>query len=840
MADQLDPELLAALEEHEVDPASEQPSLAERVRGLPGAAMTFARAHPLRAALLGAAAVVSLTVVVILWHLIAGPSAQEKPVDLESTLAALDEGEWEEAARMARVVQEAGTLPLEQWGGPPYVLGVVAAHEAEQTYGPDQSARFLVAARYLEEARSRGFPEGREGEGLFLLAKCLYSGGRVPASRVVLREALEACPERRAEIYHLLAAACMDESQPKLQEALDYNAKLLSLRNLSGRQRDAGRLQRAQILLQLGRLDECVAQLDRISAESPFRSEAMVVRGRVLMARARQLTAESAPTTEAQLEARRYYREAVKVLRQAQSRDTLENEATRQAMYLVGVCFLEMNDRRAAWAQFQRVRKLYVKWPESLAATFYQAELARGAGRDAEALAAYRALLEAVPDPSVYRNPWLPLDELRRRMLAVYEEYLETQRFEVAVQLARVFHPLFPRNRAGELAARACREWAETLNAQADQSPPHQADSLRREARKQMRRAAQYYMYLARLELTTPRYSEHLWRAAEAFLRGHDFRNAVTVLEQYLEDQARKRHALALVSLGEALLALDKVDEAIRAFENCVAYHPRDAAVYRARLLAAQAHIERGELDQAESLLRENLIGELLTPASREWRDSLFELAELEYTQGRYEQAVERLDEAISRYPDDPRTSEARWLAAQCWLQRALGARRAMQAGNSAQAGPSAAAAAAQNASQNTRQAEVRRWLVEAGQRYARLLDELEKRRQTHQLSELDQAILRNCYFARAAVQFELGDYQGAIRAYRAITIRYQRQPEVLEAYLGMARAYQRLGQTREAQTTIEQAKVALARLDPQADFSRTTNYTRQQWAQLLDQLAGG
>lgn len=825
MPEPLDPEFLDALQSAEASAAEQRPGIAKRMAGLLTAAPAFARAHPLRALLVGCAGVASLAVVGVLWYLLIASYHRRPLPELAEVLAALDQGDLDQAATMARTLQTAGTLPLEQWSAPPYVLGVVAARQAEQTWGPDRSARYLLAARYLEEAQDRGFPAGREGEGRLLLGKCLYLAGRVAQSRVVLREALEAFPAQRAEIYRLLAAASADDAEPQLDEALKYNSQLLALPDLSPAQRDSALLQRARILLRLERLDECQQQLDALSAGGQQRGEAMVVRAEVLMARARALARGAVLPAEARQQARRYYQEAIKALRQAQSRDTLENEATREAMYLIGVCFLEMDDRRAAWVQLERVRKLYAQWPEGLAAAFLQGELARRAGRDAEALAAYRALLTAVGDPATYRNPWLPLEELRRQMLATYEHYLETQRFEVALQLARVFYPLFARARAAQLSAEACRQWADSLLAQAAQSPPREAESLRRAARKRLRSAAQYYVYLARLELTTPRYADQLWQAAEAFLAGQDYRNAVVVLEKYLSDQTRKGHALALVCLGEALLSLGKVDEALQAFDDCLRYHPRDAATYRARLLAAEARIERGELEQAEALLRENLIGELLTPASREWRESLFTLGRLEYMQGRYEAAAQHLGEAIARYPDDPQTTEARFLAAQCAFRRAVAARPAL--------GTMPGTPVAQ-------QEQVQQWLADASDEYSRLIADLEQRQPLHDLTALEQAVLRNCYFARGAAQFEGGDYQAAIRTYRAATVRYQRQPEVLEAYVQMARAYHRLGQAAEARAALEQAKLALARLEAGADFSKTTNYTRDQWSQLLDQLAGG
>ncbi|MGW8257861.1 MAG: tetratricopeptide repeat protein, partial [Thermoguttaceae bacterium] len=65
--------------------------------------------------------------------------------------------------------------------------------------------------------------------------------------------------------------------------------------------------------------------------------------------------------------------------------------------------------------------------------------------------------------------------------------------------------------------------------------------------------------------------------------------------------------------------------------------------------MAARTYQEKGELAKAEKLLLENLNGDYLTPAGREWRDSLFVLGEVLYAQGRYEEAVRRLQEAVKR-----------------------------------------------------------------------------------------------------------------------------------------------------------------------------------------------
>ena len=98
-------------------------------------------------------------------------------------------------------------------------------------------------------------------------------------------------------------------------------------------------------------------------------------------------------------------------------------------------------------------------------------------------------------------------------------------------------------------------------------------------------------------------------------------------------------------------------------------------------------------------------------------------------------------------------------------------------------------------------------------------------------------AILRNCYFGRADALFDQGKYDEAIQAYSAATNRYQHDPESLEAYVQIASCHRRLGRISEARGTLEQARVVLQRIRPDADFAQTTRLARQDWVQLLDWL---
>ena len=85
----------------------------------------------------------------------------------------------------------------------------------------------------------------------------------------------------------------------------------------------------------------------------------------------------------------------------------------------------------------------------------------------------------------------------------------------------------------------------------------------------------------------TRRYPDELWRAVQAYIDGHDYRNAAATLKEYLRNETHRRHA-ELVSLGECMLALGQYDEAVKVFNDCIVFHPLDAAAFGRCLLASR------------------------------------------------------------------------------------------------------------------------------------------------------------------------------------------------------------------------------------------------------------
>ena len=296
-----------------------------------------------------------------------------------------------------------------------------------------------------------------------------------------------------------------------------------------------------------------------------------------------------------------------------------------------------------------------------------------------------------------------------------------------------------------------------------------------------------------------------------------------------------------MVGLGEALLALGQPGESLAALTNCIEAYPLHPATYRARWLASLALQEQGKLTEAAELLIDNLYRHALAPQSSEWRDSLFSYGLLKYrqaledeTQSRlagidrdeteapreallrleqshasFQEAARALKEAVQRYPTASLTAHARYCIAESYRHSAKWPRKRLSSVTI----------------ETTRVAlnrQVQEELLAALDQYGGLIAELSSGQVANQ-SGLEMALLRNCYFGRADALFDLGRYDEATQAYSAATNRYQHEPESLEAYVQIASCYRRLNRPAEARGTLEQARVVLQRIRPDADFTRTT-----------------
>lgn len=801
-------------------PAS-RPSLVERLQ----AVREWAGANRLRAAGVSVGLLALVVATVATWLYLAALTVSSGTPTLEQALAAYDAGEHDEARLQVVRMTEDGDLMPDQYGGPLFVLGAVKAAEAEQQWSPLlRQSQYMIAAKYLQEAKTAGFPAGREHEGSSLLGRALIESGNNQAGLEVLENALQIEGADTSDLHRTLASAYMLADPPNYQKSLDHLDRALEDVNLTGEERVGALLDRVNALAKLARFNEARATLQAIPDGDITPSQMTIAAGRIDIDELQRqlgkyLGVETQPTQLV---------DAVRTTIDKLRRISPADPSAAEAMYLAGVAYGLIGDTNHAIRQFERVRKLFTASSAGIAASVMEGDLYREQKRDhMQALTAYRRSLSVLDAPSAYRNQYLPLPELRQRMLAAHADFLSRDDFTAAMTLVEQLETLLGRTRQSELAAVTNSDWGYHLLQQALEGRGNPA-KLRRQGRRRLREAGVGYEQLSKRQFATPEYSDAVWISAECYLHGQSYSSAVRMLNKYLRNEPVQRNAQALLRLGEAHMALGQTSDGIFALEECIELHPQDAAVFRARLDCAKAYCDRGKTREAEQLLLANLHSSGLTPQSEEWRDSLFELGRLLHDEGSFEEAIDRLAEAVERDIESSKARLANYLIAESYRQAAEKPLAELDQAKTANERES-----------STR--EVQRYLNKALHHYEQVRIEIAN---SSVISPLDRAMLRNCYMFRGSALFNLGRversperFKAAIDEFSNVSTLYQNEPFVLETFVQIANCQRRLQEPVKARLNIDQALQLLAQLPADADFLASTNFTRSQWELMLTEM---
>lgn len=814
----------------------------------------------------GAAAAVGVVVLLaggligLSWLLTPGETPPETPPEdpCQLALAELDNDRFPLVREMAYKLSDISALPPKDWGVPSYLLGVAAAKEADQSSDAiTRRSESRIAAKYLEECRERGYPEGREAEGAFWLAQSLVGAQRYTAAIPALRAAYDLNFARRHELAPMLAAAYLGASSPQPREALIWSDRHLANKLLNREEREAALVQRANILAALDQPAEARAALAEVPPESPSHAEALLAAARVLLREAEPKAATKekpaeTPTPEAAHAART---QAMKTLRQVLALTRLPQRTHHAAAYLLGLALWQDHDLKAALAQFARVRRTSGGEPEALAATLAEAEVSAALQADpTETTDLYLDAFQLAAKPVDSDNPWLTTADLEERAIGGYRKFLEAGQFDWAAKLAAALPAFVAKWKRLHLVAETEVAWAKKLLTEAEPLKEEDAAKLREQACLHYRSAAKAFGEAAQQRIAEREYPDDMWACADCYWLGRGYRQAQASLEKFLESGAGSRTPDALVRLAEVQLALGQSDRCLATIGRALEDYPKHPVTYRARLIAAQAGVQEGKLEQARQWLLDNLENEHLTPKSLEWRDALFALGEVLYKEGtlldaqvrltntdqaRADEkaalaakldkshqllvdATRRLAEAVERYPDAPQRIEAEYFLAEAHRMASRVPRERL-------------ASATIESTRHGLADEMRRQLLAAIEHYAALQTRLNER---HRPTLSEQRMLRNCYFAQGGAWFDLGEYRKAIDAYSTATNLYQNDPAALEAYVQIANCYRRLSRPFDARAMVEQAKTVLKNMPQGAKFDATTRFSREEWTRLLDWMA--
>ncbi|MCA9287375.1 MAG: tetratricopeptide repeat protein [Phycisphaerales bacterium] len=359
----------------------------------------------------------------------------------------------------------------------------------------------------------------------------------------------------------------------------------------------------------------------------------------------------------------------------------------------------------------------------------------------------------------------------------------------------------------------------------------------RAQVRRLLVRAATFLKEYSRRMILEDRdaYGLALWQSADAFDRAGDTEQAILGFQEYIESfPDEPLRAEARYRLAQARQARGEFEEAAALYRGLVEdrQNPNapDVGEFGDRSVIALARTLLGDSDpsndeEGERLLLGAVSGrEVGFPDSTHYREALFELGLMYYRSGRYADAIARLEEAMERYPSDPRLVQVRY-----------------RLGDAERRSAREAAALLQTELTPARRREVealrRERLEGAVEIFREVRDEIEAKA-ARERSILDEEYLRNSYYFLASCQFDMGDYRGAIEAYDAARERYPTDPASLVAMVQIVNAYVALGEFDRARTANERARLFYESLPAEVWDDPYLPMGRAEWQGWLDSMA--
>jgi len=483
----------------------------------------------------------------------------------------------------------------------------------------------------------------------------------------------------------------------------------------------------------------------------------------------------------------------------------------RASRLLIGICYMEMGDQRRADDHFRRLIETFPLSHEAATAAFFVGEQDRMRRNSDAALRSFAHAFEALRRNPNYASLWLPREMIVERCAEMVRSDIVRQQFADAIRLLDALRGVMPADDVARFRGEAYESWAALLQSQADVTFGERGNGLARDAESKWRSAGAAFATLAQLHSDRQDFSDLLWRAAENYRIGKDFRRAVIEYRRFAVANLVARRPELHLRRGEMYLHLDFLDEATHVLEEALRDFPRHFLVPQIRLVLSYVYKEQQEWDKARALLKLNLIGDA-TPASGPYRDSMFALGMLSYIQGDLDATISFLEDAIRVHPDAIQAADANYTLARAYLGQAEEHLREL-----AENPPAAVRRSIEAIVQTNRH----RALTYLEQTETILSD----RQRAIGLTEAERLMKRNAQFMICSVLLDMELYEQAIPRLNATAMLYKDRPEALDALVKLAFSLRMLGRETEAQTTLRQAEVILHQLEQIDTIPDGTNW---------------
>lgn len=759
----------------------------------------------------------------------------EVPPDkrLKVALQYLDVRRHTEARDLVKKLEEQGYKDPDFPGGVPFVLGIASFRDVLELDEQLREPVYMTAVSYLKQAASASVIAERRPEWAYALGVCLQKLGWLEEAIPLLEEAVRGHESSLFETSMLLAESYLQTTNTSgIERALELMVNLARHPNLDEEDRDRVALQQAQILIALGRKTQAEQVLETVSRTSIANQGSIVLQAQTHM-----------------LEAN--YTDAMRLLEPVANDEGLRRSYPAQASYLMGVCAERQGQHQNAISYFEKTIERFERTHEAVAARLGAAESMRRVGRNEEAIEQYGRVLRSIQSADRFRNRWIPLRRLKETVTDAWKQWLEAGRFAEAIDLARLMGSILPADESMDYMARASERWAEKLDREYQMTPPARRGTLQSRLMQRWAETGRAYSRLAELRTNSSAYLAALASSAECFIKAREFAKAAERLTEFIDTRDTTRLPISLVRRGEVHLELQKHDEALADFRTVLTTFPKSPNVFEAEFLVGRTLAELGKFDSAERVWRKLLDNENLAPTAIEWRNALSSLSELLYQTAdlqlrqsvvkygdtpltneqieqlapiftRLEEAVDRFQEYLIRFPESPKQINIR-------LARARALQRLARL-------PEYKLRSAETDNARTEFRKQRLFhLDRALQEFERLETELTAMHRDQLLTSDHEPLLRIIPFDRADCLYELERYDDAITAYSNAANRHQLDAQILHAFVQIANCYDRLKRPAESLSTLAQARLILKQLPNTAFDNNPTSLNRENWQLWLD-----
>lgn len=468
--------------------------------------------------------------------------------------------------------------------------------------------------------------------------------------------------------------------------------------------------------------------------------------------------------------------------------------------------------RVQAKAKYKDVIERFSSSEARLPALLGLGEVCAAMGSTADSLAAYGELVgelvggKANPDVSIHTVT----DSLMSRASARFD----AGKMDEVLDFTSLVEKLYPADavppEALAMMAKAHRKAAEDLYQATETGSARLLElarldpATREQVRQHLVAAGRYFKRHAdRISINdNAGFGKSLWMAADSFDNAGDPEQAIPLFSDFAKYfPGDRRQPEARFRLASAYQARGDYGMAEQHFSQLIA----DSAQQGGNVgpLGDESYVPLAQcylLDadpsndaQAEPLLVHVAEGHAGSTSSAQFRDALIELGRLRTAKSDYAGAIQLLDEAATRFPEWTQIDGVRYSLADALRQDARGILKTL----------SEAMPDAKRQALTAARAERLKRAVTLFDKARRSLESRDPRR----LSRLEQIQLRNSYFYGADCEFELKDYDNAIRHYDAAREKYSGDPASLVAMVQIVNAYIEQGDKQRAATAQERAK---------------------------------